>query len=214
MGWSKDQPIGNPYGENQLKLPPSMDVKRRPKNLGLGAKLTQKEAAMLIEKKLNKYKQQTQSDRKRIAEIESFTENKNVMDQPASKKRKLNTDVEAAENKNKTQQRIRWIRTGLKVRCIKQGRYFREKGVVDDVIDLYRFTLRMDKDARLLTLNETEVETVIPKTSQFVTVLSGPHKGQIACVLAKHKQQQCATVRLQDNSFTVTQCDFDHICAI
>ena len=209
MGWKKEKPVGNPYGAH-LQIPRTVDVKPRPKNLGFGAVLTKEEAELLVQRKFNPKRQRTERDKKRIAEIESWTE-------PAMKKQKIDNAIDAkgkVERKRKQKRkRIKWIRNGLKVRCIKNGKYFRQKGIVDDVIDEYRFCVQMIDENILLTLHEDEVETVIPKKGALVMVLRGKYKKERGCILTKSKKEQCASVQLEDN-LSIIQCDYDDICAI
>lgn len=210
MGWKKEVPVGNQYGENNhLKLPKTAEIKPRPKNLGFGATLTKEEAELQIKRRYKDTKQRTKSELKRIADIKSFTE------QPPTKKQKIDDTM----NKNKKivtkkyHNKIKWIKTGLRVRCIKDGKYYTLKGIVDDVIDKYRFTMRMDNDSQMLTLYEDECETVIPKKGQFITILRGDNKNEKALVLTKNKMEHCATVQLQ-HDLSIVKCHFDDICAI
>ena len=46
-------------------------------------------------------------------------------------------------------ERIKWVKNGLKVRCVKRNEYFRQKGVINDIIDGYRFTVLMDDNTVL-----------------------------------------------------------------
>ena len=222
MGYNESEPIGNQYGDKikHLKIPNITESKPRPKNLGFGAVLTKKEAEIMIKRKYNPIKQRTETEKKRIAEIQSWTKSEH---EPLRKKQKIdkknNEKLKEKENKKKKKKkkkkRIKWIRNGLRVRCIKKNNgYFRKKGIVHDVIDEYRFILRMDEnDKILLTLNEDEVETVVPKKGEFVMILRGTHKKERGCILSKNKYEQMATVQLEDN-LSIVQCDYNDICAI
>ena len=210
MGWEKEKPVGNPYGVNgHLQIPKAVSVKPRPKNLGFGAVLTKEEAELLVQRKFNPKRQRTERDKKRIAEIESWTER-----EPAIKKQKIEKmeDVKVKVKKKRRRERIKWIRNGLRVRCIKNGKYFRQKGIVNDVIDEFRVCVQMSDDL-LLTLYADEVETVIPKKGALVVVLRGKYKKERGCILTKNKKEQIASVQLEDN-LSIIQCDYDDICAI
>merc|ERR1712228_995847 len=205
MGWTKEKPVGNPYGAH-LQIPKAFDIKPRPKNLGFGAILTKEEAELLVKRKFNPKRQRTERDKKRIAEIESWTE-------PALKKRKIEKVTVKDVKIERKRRRIKWICNGLKVRCIKNGKYFRQKGIVNDVIDEYRFCVQMVNDNHLLELEEDEVETVVPKKGSLVMILRGKYKKERGCILIKHKKKQYASVQLEDN-LSIIQCDYDDICAI
>eukprot|EP01083_Nonionella_stella_P011081 31527_1 len=207
MGWNKDKPIGNQYGQNNLIVPTTTVIKPRPKNLGLGATLTKEEADMIVKRKYNPNKQRTKTDKKRIAEIQSWTKTKN---EPPKKKQKVSHSTKEIKKKR---HKIRWIKNGLRVRCVKENGYFREKGVVIDVMDEYRVSVKMNKDSKLMTLYEDEVDTVIPGKGHFVMILRGVNKNERGSILTKNKHKQCASVQLEHN-LSIVNCDYDDICAI
>ncbi len=110
-----------------------------------------------------------------------------------------------------------WVRPGLKVRFVdskyKDGRYYKSKMVVDDVVSLGRCTCRSESGAYLEGVKPKQLETVIPKKEgAVVMVLYGKFKGRLAEVLGRDKAKCVAAVQILPDREEAAKLDFDDIC--
>jgi len=108
-----------------------------------------------------------------------------------------------------------WVRPHLRVRFIdkrhKGGKYYEQKFIVEDVVEVDRFTLRSDSGSLIEDICTSQVETVIPKHLNIpVCILAGKEKGRIGELMEKNKKKQTAVVKLPDGA--VYELSFDDIC--
>ena len=113
---------------------------------------------------------------------------------------------------------IAWLRPQIKVRIIdkyyKNGRYYKRKAVVEDVIDPYTCvcrTIDSEKSKILENIPSSYLETVIPSENGIVMVLLGKYKGQLGEILMRDKHKARANIQLI-NDKEVVRLDFDQLC--
>ena len=90
-----------------------------------------------------------------------------------------------------------WLMEGIRVRiidkCLKNGRYYKEKVTVIDVSSPYQCTCRTDEGVLLDELLQESLETVIPRGAKeggcLVKVVRGRHKGNVVEILSMNKDK-------------------------
>ena len=131
-----------------------------------------------------------------IAVIE-ITNNKNHLHIPLLSL-KLGTMEQAKALDNQPRQ-LRWVIPGLKVRVknkyIHGGSLYNCKAIIDDVIDSYRFIVRIGSKM-FDDLCEKDVETILPRVGSNVIIVKRQYKGEISKLLARDKKRNRATVQV------------------
>jgi ribosomal protein L24 len=98
----------------------------------------------------------------------------------------------------KPKNKLSWVIPHIIVRVIsKNSKYYNCKGVIQDINDLFTFSLVMMDDKTLHTeFTEDDIETVIPKINEDVIILSGKHKSEKAKLLLRDKKSNKVSVQL------------------
>ncbi|XP_075560600.1 kin17 DNA and RNA binding protein [Dermacentor variabilis] len=106
---------------------------------------------------------------------------------------------EQEKKREKINRRAYWITCDIvvKVMAKKLGeKYYKKKGVVEDVQDRYVATVRMLDSNDVLRLDQSHLETVIPNIGRRVKVVNGAYRGQEATLLEVDQAGFCAKLRL------------------
>lgn len=107
--------------------------------------------------------------------------------------------LEQEKKREKINRRAYWIAPDIvvKVMAKKLGdKYYKKKGVVEDVQDRYVATVRMLDSSDVLRLDQSHLETVIPNIGRRVKVVNGAYRGQEATLLEVDQAGFCAKLRL------------------
>lgn len=119
---------------------------------------------------------------------------------PASKLSALDEIMREQEQKREqANRRAYWLTRDIvvKVMAKKLGdKYYKKKGVVEDVQDRYVATVRMLDTDDVLRLDQSHLETVIPNIGRRVKVVNGAYRGQEATLLQVDQAGFCAKLRL------------------
>lgn len=135
------------------------------------------------------------------------------------KKKDKNRDREKEKDRggkkqdDKAKERITWVVPHIRVRVVSKslgsGKYYQQKGRVEDVIDQYRFTLIMDGSGKVVEgVTQRNVETALPKAGGKVRVLAGEYKGEVGQLLERDSSTGRGVVRL-DSELTSVVISFD-----
>ena len=158
--------------------------------------------------------------------------------EPAEKRRKLSNLelIKAEQERRKDDERRRlaqarsarkdhWLHRGIVVKCVHKelagGKYYKQKGTVEEVVDVYGAKVRLLDAPTVLRLDQEFLETVIPKVRRSVArdgagwagaaplpggaagqiggdvlVVNGPYAGLPARLEALDVDRFCATVKL------------------
>lgn len=142
----------------------------------------------------------------------------------SSSKRKAVSAVEqiiAMEEKAKQSKVAKidyWLTPGLVVRIItkslKDGFYYKRKGVVLKVIDKYAADVKVQEIGDILRLDQDYLETVLPSLDSTVLVVNGPYRGSVATLLGLEKDKYEGKVRLESapNVGKITYLPYEDIC--
>ncbi|ESO08982.1 hypothetical protein HELRODRAFT_168910 [Helobdella robusta] len=118
---------------------------------------------------------------------------------------------------HKKTSKTHWLRNGIVVRIIsrdfKEGRYYKQKAVIEDVTTPRTCTCRTDNNIMLEDLDEDMLETVIPREEgSHVMIVKGLYKGQIAIMLGRNKKDETVFVNLLDDNSKSLTLTFNDIC--
>jgi len=110
--------------------------------------------------------------------------------------------------------KITWVVPQIRVRVINKrlggGKYYNQKGRVDDVVSVSHFTLIMDSGQLIEQLEEKDVETALPKPGGNVLLVKGEHKGEIGKLLERNASSSTAAIQLE-SEMEVIKSSFDDI---
>uniref|UniRef100_L7MAX6 DNA/RNA-binding protein Kin17 WH-like domain-containing protein n=1 Tax=Rhipicephalus pulchellus TaxID=72859 RepID=L7MAX6_RHIPC len=107
--------------------------------------------------------------------------------------------LEQERKREQINRRAYWITRDIvvKVMAKKLGdKYYKKKGVIEDVQDRYVATVRMLDSNDKLRLDQSHLETVIPNIGRRVKVVNGAYRGQEATLLEVDQAGFCAKLRL------------------
>ncbi|GLI58405.1 hypothetical protein VaNZ11_000107 [Volvox africanus] len=98
-----------------------------------------------------------------------------------------------------------WLAPGIVVKVLakelKEHGYYKEKGVIDKVIDRYVGEVSMLSDGTVVRVDQAQLETVIPSPGGQVLVLNGPYRGSRGTLLSIHMAKYQAQVKLMSGSY-------------
>jgi hypothetical protein len=85
---------------------------------------------------------------------------------------------------------LKWVLPGLKIKIRSKnahnGSLYNCKGIVEDVIDSFRFSVRVGKKI-VDDLREKDVQTCVPRVGEMARLVKGPGKGDVCKVIEKGK---------------------------
>jgi len=110
-----------------------------------------------------------------------------------------------------------WLHPLLRVRCIdskfKEGKYFKEKMIVVDVISEKHCICKTESGKLLDKISTSKLETVIPRTDPaYVMVVNGRRKTQIGQIIERNKERCIATIQILPDRDEIFQVGYDDIC--
>ncbi|XP_065091948.1 DNA/RNA-binding protein KIN17 [Ochlerotatus camptorhynchus] len=101
--------------------------------------------------------------------------------------------------KEKSNRKDYWLAEGIVVKLVSKSlgeKYYKEKGVVLDVIDKYRAKIKLLETGDKLKVDQAHLETVIPAISKQVLVLNGGYRGNIATLKEIDTDSYCVTIEI------------------
>ncbi|CAN8006467.1 unnamed protein product, partial [Ixodes pacificus] len=117
-----------------------------------------------------------------------------------AKKSALDEIMQEQETKReKLNRKPYWVTEGIvvKVMAKKLGdKYYKKKGVVQDVQERYVGVVRMLDSGDVLKVDQTHLETVIPNLGRRVKVVNGAYRGEEALLLEVDQRGFCAKLRV------------------
>jgi len=120
------------------------------------------------------------------------------------RKRKLTADEElmleqelAKERRNR---RDYWVTPGIVVKVMNKalanGKYYKLKGVVEEVISTYVAQIKMIESGDILRLDQSQLETVIPIIGGKMKIVNGAYRGDTVVLLSLDVDKFSAKVKL------------------
>jgi len=138
-------------------------------------------------------------------------------DRSGSRERKSDKKSSSADKHGRDEKPRAWLYPMLRVRCIdskfKDGKYYKTKMVVVDVISEKHCICRTEDGKLLDKISTSKLETVIPRTEPaYVMVVSGKRRSQIGQVIEKDKERCKATIQILPDRDEIFQIGYDDIC--
>lgn len=127
-------------------------------------------------------------------------------------KKEMNDEIKNHTIVNKS--KLEWVLPNITVRIIKEdSKYYNTKAKIIDVMDEYSFSLLTSDNVLHTSFSENDIETVLPKISNDVLILTGEHKNKIAKLLLRDMKQNKVNVQLLDD-LSLVELTQDDVCAI
>lgn len=101
--------------------------------------------------------------------------------------------------KEKSNRKDYWLAEGIVVKLVAKSlgeKYYKEKGVVLEVIDKYRAKIRLLETGDRLKVDQAHLETVIPAIGKQVLVLNGGYRGNTATLKEIDTSNYCVTIEI------------------
>jgi DNA/RNA-binding protein KIN17 len=113
-----------------------------------------------------------------------------------------------------------WLIEGITVKVITKAlgdKYYKEKGVVLQVIDKYTALVKMHESGSKLKLDQEHLETVIPAAGKLVKILNSHLRGSEAEVLSVDIDDYSVTVKVRSGTYsgqTVRGLKYENVCKL
>jgi len=111
-----------------------------------------------------------------------------------------------------------WLVPGIIVRILNKkladGRYYKQRGVVKRVIDMFIAEIEAD-DGSVVKVDQQELETVIPKEGKPVRILNGRGRGFSATLIQINTDDYNCTVRVDEGPLRgqeLHKVEYEDIC--
>lgn len=108
--------------------------------------------------------------------------------------------------KEKSNRKDYWLAEGIVVKLVSKSlgeKYYKEKGVVVEVIDKYRAKIKLLETGDKLKVDQAHLETVIPAIGKQVLVLNGGYRGNTATLKEIDTDNYCVTIEIADRKSVV-----------
>lgn len=127
----------------------------------------------------------------------------------------LNVQI-VIENKERKKTKITWVVPYLQVRIISKsfadGKYYKKKGIVIDIIDKYIGEIKMIENGDILRIDQDYLETVIPNIGGSVLVVNGAYRGEECTVESIDKYS--AQLKITTTNQIIKNIMFDDFCKL
>ncbi|KAK1397354.1 DNA/RNA-binding protein Kin17, conserved region [Heracleum sosnowskyi] len=114
-----------------------------------------------------------------------------------------------------------WLCQGIvvKLMCkpLADNGYYKQKGVVQKVIDKYVGEIEMIETKHVLRVDQQELETVIPQIGALVKIVNGAYRGSIARLLAVDTTNFSAKVQIEKGLYdgrVLPAIEYEDICKL
>jgi DNA/RNA-binding protein KIN17 len=140
------------------------------------------------------------------------------------KKRKLSALEEIKKAEEQKKDRFKrtdyWLVENIVVKVLNKklgdGKYYKQKGVVTQVIDKYIAVVKMLDVGDVIKIDQQQLETVIPAIGGKVLVVNGAYRGSSGILLSIDVDKFMAEVRLESGGHTgsVISFPYEDICKV
>lgn len=109
-----------------------------------------------------------------------------------------------------------WLHKGIVVKVVHKkladGKFYKKKGVVQQVRDEFVGEIKMIETGHVLKLDQEHLETVIPSCGGQVLVVAGKHKGSVGVLIELVEEKFAARCKLEDGS--TRALSYEHVCKL
>ena len=112
--------------------------------------------------------------------------------------------MEENEAKKKRKRKDSWVCPGIIVKIITKdlGKdFYRQKCVIEDVFETYGVKVKVLSSKKKLKLDQSHLETVIPKVGKQIKVLNGPYEGNVATLQCLNVEKFSVSVKISCGNF-------------
>ncbi|GAA0184741.1 hypothetical protein LIER_32029 [Lithospermum erythrorhizon] len=123
--------------------------------------------------------------------------------------------------KERSNRKDYWLCEGIVVKVMSKALadegYYKQKGVVQKVIDKYVGEIEMLESKHVLRVDQEELETVIPQIGGLVRIVNGAYRGSNAKLLAVDTDNFCAKVQIEKGIYdgrVLKAVEYEDICKL
>ena len=158
-----------------------------------------------------------QEEKRKQRERERLEKEKKEREKEMEKERKEATKKTKATATTATKTDY-WLADGIVVKVkhktVGGGKYYNQKGVIEQVEGRYVGQIKMLQSGDVLRLDQDFLETVLPALEGRVLVLNGPHRGERATLKAIDVDKFCATIQLSGSGELVKGIAYEDIAKL
>lgn len=150
-------------------------------------------------------------EKKRSALDDIMEEEKRVKKMKEEEAKRLNPA------KSKEPSEPAWIVKDIIVKVVAKqlgSKYYKQKGVIRDVIDRYIAVVKLNECGTKLKVDQAQLETVVPSVGRKVLVVMGKYKGEIAELKSIQEDSFSATLKLEKDGKVVDKIPYEQFCKV
>lgn len=128
---------------------------------------------------------------------------------------------EEEKKKERTNRKDYWLFEGIIVKVMSKALaekgYYKQKGVVKKVIDMYVGEIEMLDSKHVLRVDQEELETVLPQIGGIVKIVNGAYRGSNAKLLGVNTDKFCAKVQIEKGVYdgrVIKSIEYEDICKL
>lgn len=185
---------------------PKMPAKSEPVTTAFKNTLKQQAAAASRQSSSSKRKDEGTQKRK-LSALEQIR-----LEEEAKKQKKLETISKKEDS---------WLFKGIVVKVMNKklanGKYYKAKGVVKEVVKRYGAKLAMLDSKAVMTIDQDELQTVLPKLGGAVLIVNGRHRGTEATLDSIQEDKFSCTVVLSEGANRgkkVSGIEYEDVCKL
>uniref|UniRef100_A0A1E1WNN2 DNA/RNA-binding protein Kin17 WH-like domain-containing protein n=1 Tax=Pectinophora gossypiella TaxID=13191 RepID=A0A1E1WNN2_PECGO len=107
--------------------------------------------------------------------------------------------------KEKANRKDHWLAEGIVVKIVTKSlgdKFYKRKGVVEKVVDLYGAQVRLVDEKTRLKLDQNHLETVIPSQGRAVRFVNGAYRGEVGAMRDIDTDNFCCDVEISEGPLT------------
>eukprot|EP01080_Neovahlkampfia_damariscottae_P002116 gene2116-1983_t len=185
--------------EKQVEAAKKLEKTQEKSDIQLGDLKNENEFPVKLD--LN-FKQQEETKEEKLSNLFSETEKKSNKRKRETENKKISnlTSIiqEEEKRKEKRNRRDYWLHEGIIVKImskIESKKYYKKKGKVLKVIDNYVGEIEMSDSKDVLRIDQSDLETVIPKIGNEVMIVNGAYREEICTLESIDVDNFCANLK-------------------
>jgi DNA/RNA-binding protein KIN17 len=129
--------------------------------------------------------------------------------------------MEQEKAKEKRNRKDYWITPGIIVKVLNKtlanGKYYKQKGEVQELIDRYIAQIKMIDSGDVLRLDQSQLETVIPQIGGKLRIVNGAYRGETAMLLGLDVEKFSAKVKITSGpnfGRVIPAIEYEDVCKL
>jgi len=125
------------------------------------------------------------------------------------------------KEKEKFNRKDYWLTPGIIVKCMNKelanGAYYKKKGEVKKVIELYVAEIQIQDSGDIIRLDQDQLETVIPNIGGRVRIVNGAFRGETAVIQSIDVDHFSVSLKIDKghlNGKLVDNIEYEDICKL